>query len=124
MVIRVDWDYGFEPHRQFGRGKTGGQVRDEVRQNAGRSGDADRPVINYSHHKREYSHRRGGGYRGGYGGGGDDGDGHGHGGHGNQGYEGRSYLGRKRNFRDRYGGRNDGGDEMQGHDGGVGGYGR
>lgn len=31
MVIRVDWDYGFEPHRQFGRGKTGGQVRDEIR---------------------------------------------------------------------------------------------
>lgn len=21
MVIRVDWDYGFEPSRQFGRGK-------------------------------------------------------------------------------------------------------
>ena len=23
-VIRVDWDYGFEPNRQFGRGWTGG----------------------------------------------------------------------------------------------------
>ena len=33
-VIRVDWDYGFEPHRQFGRGKFGGQIRDEVRANA------------------------------------------------------------------------------------------
>ena len=33
-VIRVDWDYGFEPHRQFGRGRAGGQVRDEVRANA------------------------------------------------------------------------------------------
>ena len=30
--IRVDWDYGFLPHRQFGRGKTGGQVRDEFNQ--------------------------------------------------------------------------------------------
>jgi RNA recognition motif-containing protein len=29
--IRVDWDYGFEPQRQFGRGKMGGQVRDEMR---------------------------------------------------------------------------------------------
>lgn len=29
--IRVDWDYGFEPQRQFGRGKLGGQVRDEMR---------------------------------------------------------------------------------------------
>merc|ERR1739841_46698 len=27
--IRIDWDYGFERHRQFGRGRTGGQVRDE-----------------------------------------------------------------------------------------------
>lgn len=31
MPIRVDWDYGFEPQRQFGRGKMGGQVRDEMR---------------------------------------------------------------------------------------------
>ena len=38
--IRVDWDYGFEPQRQFGRGRTGGQVRDELRE--GR--DEDRPV--------------------------------------------------------------------------------
>ncbi|EME26694.1 Nuclear cap-binding protein subunit 2 [Galdieria sulphuraria] len=31
-VIRADWDYGFEPGRQFGRGRSGGQVRDEHRE--------------------------------------------------------------------------------------------
>lgn len=30
-VIRADWDYGFEEGRQFGRGKFGGQVRDDHR---------------------------------------------------------------------------------------------
>eukprot|EP00026_Physarum_polycephalum_P016123 Phypoly_transcript_16966.p1 GENE.Phypoly_transcript_16966~~Phypoly_transcript_16966.p1 ORF type:complete len:264 (+),score=57.70 Phypoly_transcript_16966:52-792(+) len=30
-VIRVDWDTGFNPSRQFGRGASGGQVRDEYR---------------------------------------------------------------------------------------------
>lgn len=30
-VIRVDWDTGFHPSRQFGRGASGGQVRDEYR---------------------------------------------------------------------------------------------
>jgi len=30
-VVRTDWDAGFEEGRQFGRGKTGGQVRDEFR---------------------------------------------------------------------------------------------
>lgn len=30
-VIRVDYDVGFEPGRQFGRGRSGGQVRDEYR---------------------------------------------------------------------------------------------
>ena len=45
MMIRVDWDYGFEPARQFGRGKQGGQVRDEIRANAGvGANDTDRPV--------------------------------------------------------------------------------
>ena len=29
--IRIDWDYGFAAKRQFGRGRTGGQVRDENR---------------------------------------------------------------------------------------------
>ncbi|KAG6937209.1 nuclear cap binding protein subunit 2 [Chelydra serpentina] len=30
-IIRTDWDAGFKEGRQFGRGKTGGQVRDEYR---------------------------------------------------------------------------------------------
>uniref|UniRef100_UPI00358DFD72 nuclear cap-binding protein subunit 2 isoform X1 n=2 Tax=Myxine glutinosa TaxID=7769 RepID=UPI00358DFD72 len=30
-IIRTDWDTGFKEGRQFGRGKTGGQVRDEYR---------------------------------------------------------------------------------------------
>jgi len=39
-VVRTDWDAGFEEGRQFGRGKTGGQVRDEFRKDydAGRGG--------------------------------------------------------------------------------------
>lgn len=31
-IVRVDWDAGFVEGRQYGRGKTGGQVRDEYRQ--------------------------------------------------------------------------------------------
>lgn len=30
-VIRADWDAGFVEGRQYGRGKHGGQVRDEYR---------------------------------------------------------------------------------------------
>lgn len=30
-VVRVDWDAGFIEGRQYGRGKSGGQVRDEYR---------------------------------------------------------------------------------------------
>ncbi len=30
-VVRADWDAGFVEGRQYGRGKTGGQVRDEYR---------------------------------------------------------------------------------------------
>ena len=30
-IIRTDWDVGFVEERQYGRGKTGGQVRDEYR---------------------------------------------------------------------------------------------
>ena len=39
-IIRTDWDAGFVEGRQFGRGKTGGQVRDEYRTDydAGRGG--------------------------------------------------------------------------------------
>ncbi len=31
MQIRVDWDVGFSEDRLYGRGKSGGQVRDEHR---------------------------------------------------------------------------------------------
>lgn len=30
-IIRTDWDTGFVEDRQYGRGKTGGQVRDDYR---------------------------------------------------------------------------------------------
>ena len=30
-IIRTDWDTGFKPGRQYGRGKSGGQVRDDYR---------------------------------------------------------------------------------------------
>ena len=60
MVIRVDWDYGFEPQRQFGRGRQGGQVRDEIKaqdRGEGAPTDADRPTVHYSHVKREWTPR-------------------------------------------------------------------
>ena len=39
-IIRVDWDIGFVEGRQFGRGRSGGQVRDELRtyEDSGRGG--------------------------------------------------------------------------------------
>lgn len=40
--VRIDWDPGFEQGRQFGRGKTGGQVRDEVKPDFQ---DRDRPLF-------------------------------------------------------------------------------
>ncbi|WAR28591.1 NCBP2-like protein [Mya arenaria] len=30
-IVRTDWDVGFKEGRQYGRGKSGGQVRDEYR---------------------------------------------------------------------------------------------
>lgn len=30
-IVRTDWDAGFIEGRQYGRGKSGGQVRDEYR---------------------------------------------------------------------------------------------
>lgn len=40
ILYRVDWDAGFIEGRQYGRGKSGGQVRDEYRQDfdGGRGG--------------------------------------------------------------------------------------
>mmetsp|Transcript_838 Transcript_838/g.966 ORF Transcript_838/g.966 Transcript_838/m.966 type:complete len:193 (-) Transcript_838:81-659(-) len=39
-IIRTDWDAGFKKERQYGRGRSGGQVRDEFREDydAGRGG--------------------------------------------------------------------------------------
>ena len=37
--IRIDWDYGFRWGRQYGRGRSGGQVRDEFLENE----DKERP---------------------------------------------------------------------------------
>ncbi|XP_014280733.1 nuclear cap-binding protein subunit 2 [Halyomorpha halys] len=39
-IVRTDWDAGFVEGRQFGRGRSGGQVRDEFRRDydAGRGG--------------------------------------------------------------------------------------
>ena len=39
-IVRTDWDAGFVEGRQYGRGKSGGQVRDEYRTDydAGRGG--------------------------------------------------------------------------------------
>lgn len=31
-IIRTDWDLGFREGRQYGRGRSGGQVRDEFRE--------------------------------------------------------------------------------------------
>ena len=43
--IVVDWDLGFRPGRQFGRGKTTGcQVRDEIRLAEEDANDKDRPL--------------------------------------------------------------------------------
>ena len=39
--IRIDWDPGFEWGRQYGRGKQGGQVRDELKHDYA---DKDRPL--------------------------------------------------------------------------------
>ncbi|CAF4004311.1 unnamed protein product, partial [Rotaria magnacalcarata] len=43
-IIRTDWDAGFVDGRQFGRGRNGGQVRDEYRKDydPGRGGFSKR----------------------------------------------------------------------------------
>ncbi len=57
-IIRCDWDLGFSEGRQFGRGRTGAQVRDEMRSH----NDKDRVVPfrkkrQYnSYNSREQSH--------------------------------------------------------------------
>ncbi len=52
--VRIDWDPGFKYGRQFGRGKTGGQVRDEINTEYA---DKDRP-----HYVSKRGGMRGGSY--------------------------------------------------------------
>ena len=55
-IIRCDWDIGYTEDRQFGRGKSGGQVRDEFRKHY----DPDRgdtPSSRYHRDKRNYRKR-------------------------------------------------------------------
>eukprot|EP00127_Corallochytrium_limacisporum_P004151 Clim_evm96s157 gene=Clim_evmTU96s157 len=68
--IRTDWDAGFQEGRQYGRGSSGGQVRDEYRhENA--YGSYERSGYSGRRDERMYDRRRGvpgrgrGGFRGG-----------------------------------------------------------
>ena len=49
-IVRADWDAGFVEGRQFGRGKSGGQVRDEFREHydSGRGGLGRAALANYA----------------------------------------------------------------------------
>jgi nuclear cap-binding protein subunit 2 len=53
--IRTDWDAGFAEGRQYGRGKTGGQVRDEYRTYP----DDGRPIRDKTYPRRIESHNEG-----------------------------------------------------------------
>lgn len=46
-LVRIDYDVGFEEGRQYGRGKQGGQVRDEYREeyDSGRGGWINKPAM-------------------------------------------------------------------------------
>mmetsp|Transcript_12744 Transcript_12744/g.14634 ORF Transcript_12744/g.14634 Transcript_12744/m.14634 type:complete len:234 (+) Transcript_12744:31-732(+) len=57
--IRIDWDIGFSEERQFGRGKSGGQIRDDHRTYE----DPGRVLSNkpsFNRNDRPYNERRGG----------------------------------------------------------------
>lgn len=49
-LVRTDWDVGFQEGRQYGRGRSGGQVRDEHRKNFddGRGGFGKRDLASVS----------------------------------------------------------------------------
>lgn len=51
-IVRADWDAGFKEGRQYGRGRSGGQVRDEYRSDfdEGRGGYG-KIVAQKIHHK-------------------------------------------------------------------------
>ena len=92
-IIRVDWDGGFVEGRQYGRGRSGGQVRDEYRSSAefdagrGGWGKADEQPM-HQPRRRSFEGRPRGGGGGGYGGGGGGGYGGGGGGYGGGGGDG------------------------------------
>jgi len=71
-IIRCDWDIGFEEGRQYGRGKSGGQVRDEFRtyEDPGRGELIKKKDENYQNRERDDrgNYRRDNNYRGGRGG--------------------------------------------------------
>uniref|UniRef100_S4RPP8 Nuclear cap-binding protein subunit 2 n=1 Tax=Petromyzon marinus TaxID=7757 RepID=S4RPP8_PETMA len=99
--IRIDWDPGFEPGRQYGRGKSGGQVRDELKPDF-----ADKRGGYQRYSGGNYDSNRGG-YRGGHGGGNyrnSDRSDYNRGGDRGNNYDNNNY--RKRQYRD-----NDGGDD-------------
>jgi hypothetical protein len=54
-IIRTDWDAGFVEGRQYGKGKTGGQVRDEYRTYP----DDGRPIRDESYPRRIESRNEG-----------------------------------------------------------------
>ncbi|GAM22197.1 hypothetical protein SAMD00019534_053720 [Acytostelium subglobosum LB1] len=55
-LIRCDWDYGFKEGRQYGRGVSGGQVRDEYRTDydPGRGGYGKQKLVEIEHGVPEY----------------------------------------------------------------------
>ena len=118
--IRVDWDYGFQPHRQFGRGPSGAQVRDDRRARDGLKGDSDRPVQAIDPATRPERTGNDRPNRGGYGGGrGDRRDNYRGGHHGGGGRD--SYLKKRsrygdndNNQDDEFGGEDDGGNNDYG----------
>lgn len=68
--IRVDFDWGFVEGRQFGRGKSGGQVRDEYRMDfdpgRGGYGTAISQVAPDGGHRQQEQHQRQSNHRHGY----------------------------------------------------------
>eukprot|EP00347_Sterkiella_histriomuscorum_P009636 403340450 len=56
-IVRVDWDVGFEWGRQYGRGKNGYQIRDELRPEDVK--DHERPKNMHNRERRPYINRNG-----------------------------------------------------------------
>jgi hypothetical protein len=54
--IRVDWDTGFEEGRQFGRGWSGAQRRDDMTSKNDPERPRDNKFINHKKRRRDYDH--------------------------------------------------------------------